>query len=54
MCLNGYSPLIYPYFFINFEQLGIPGVLMWLGIILVFLLIVGYGYYGLDKIKRKK
>ena len=53
MSLNGYSPLIYPYFFIDFEQIGIHGVLMWVGIIICFLLMVGYTIYGLDKINKK-
>ena len=43
--LNGYSPLIYPYFFIDFEQNGITGVLKYCFIIVLGLIVVGYLFY---------
>ena len=47
------TPLIYPYFFVNIETQGF-GVLMWIAILLVAFVAVGYLFYGLDKIERKK
>ena len=47
-------PLIYPYFFVNLDTLGIPGVLMWIGILSAAFVAVGYLFFGLDKLGRKK
>ena len=47
------TPLIYPYFFVNVETLG-WGVLMWVGILLVAFVAVGYLFYGLDRVGRQK
>lgn len=52
--LNGYSPLIYPYFFIDFEQNGITGVLKYCFIIVLGLIVVGYLFYFIDHIEIKK
>lgn len=48
------TPLIYPYFFVNIETETVPGVLMWIGILAVVFIAVGYGFYGLDKLKKAK
>ena len=48
------TPLIYPYFFVNLDTQGVPGVLMWIGILLVVFVAVGYLFYGLDRITKKK
>ena len=47
------TPLIYPYFFVNLDDLGVPGVLMWIGILSVAFVAVGYLFFGLDKISGK-
>jgi hypothetical protein len=47
------TPLIYPYFFVNLDTQGVPGVLMWIGILAVVFAAVGFMFYGLDKIARK-
>ena len=49
------TPLIYPYFFVNIETQGF-GVLMWICFLSVAFIVVGYLFYGLDRliIKRKK
>ena len=47
------TPLIYPYFFVNLDK-GVPYVLMWIGILLVAFIAVGYLFFGLDKIGKKK
>ncbi|MFQ6752357.1 MAG: Pr6Pr family membrane protein [Clostridia bacterium] len=45
---------MYPYFFLNVDKLGIGGLIMWLGILLVAFIAVGYLFYFIDrKIKVK-
>ena len=48
------TPLIYPYFFVNLKTQGVPGVLMWITILSVAFVAVGYAFYGLDRIEKKK
>lgn len=48
------STLIYPYFFVNLETQGVPGVLMWIAILSVAFVAMGFAFYGLDRIKNKK
>ena len=49
------TPLIYPYFFVNLDKQGVFGVLMWVGILSVAFVIVGFAFLGIDKlIKTKK
>ena len=48
------TPLIYPYFFVNFETQGVTGVLMWIGILAVAFVAVGFLFFGLDKLGKKK
>ena len=47
------TPLIYPYFFVNLEKLG-PGVLMWIAILAVAFAGVGFAFFGLDRLGKKK
>jgi hypothetical protein len=51
---NSQTPLIYPYFFVNLETQGVPGVLMWIGILAVAFSAVGFIFFGLDKLGKKK
>ena len=44
------TPLIYPYFFVNIETQTVPGVFMWIGILFVAFVAVGYLFYGLDRV----
>ena len=46
------TPLIYPYFFVNIETQG-WGVLMWIAILTVAFVAVGYLFYGLDRLEKK-
>ena len=46
------TPLIYPYFFVNIETQG-WGVLMWIAILTVGFVAMGYMFYGLDRLERK-
>ena len=48
------TPLIYPYFFVNLDTQGVPGVLMWIGILSVAFIAIGFGFFGLDRIAKKK
>ena len=48
------TPLIYPYFFVNLDTQGIGGVLMWIGILSAAFVLVGYLFFGLDKLGKKQ
>ena len=48
------TPLIYPYFFVNLDTQGISGVLMWIAILSVAFVAVGFLFLGLDKIGKSK
>ena len=47
------TPLIYPYFFVNLDKLGVPGVLMWIGILSAAFAAVGFAFFGIDKLGKK-
>ena len=47
------TPLIYPYFFVNINTQGVPGVLMWIGVLAAGFIALGYLFYGLDRITKK-
>ena len=49
-----HSPLIYPYFFVNLETQGVSGVLMWIGILSVVFVAVGFAFYGIDRLGKRK
>ena len=48
------ATLIYPYFFVNLETQGVPGVLMWIGILSAAFIAIGFAFFGLDRIGKKK
>ena len=48
------TPLIYPYFFVNLETQGVAGVAKWGAILLVAFMIVGFLFYGIDRMLKKK
>ena len=48
------TPLIYPYFFVNLDTQGVGGVLMWIGILAVAFAAVGFLFFGLDRLGKKK
>lgn len=48
------TPLIYPYFFVNLDKQGVPGVLMWVGILSIAFVIVGFVFFGIDNGFKKK
>ena len=47
------TPLIYPYFFVNLDTQGIPGVLMWIAILSAAFTAVGYLFFWLDRLEKK-
>lgn len=47
------TPLIYPYFFVNLETQGKGGVAMWVVILALAFMAVGYLFFGLDKLGNK-
>ena len=47
------TPLIYPYFFVNLDTQGVGGVLIWIGILSVAFVAVGYLFFGLDRLQKK-
>ena len=47
------TPLIYPYFFVNLETQGVAGVLKWIAILSAAFVVVGYVFYGLDRLGKK-
>ena len=47
------TPLIYPYFFVNLDTQGVPGVLMWITILSAAFVAVGFGFFGLDRLGKK-
>lgn len=47
------TPLIYPYFFVNLDTQGVDGVLMWIGILSVAFVAVGFAFFGIDRIGKK-
>ena len=48
------TPLIYPYFFVNLDNLGVGGVLTWVAILAVAFAAVGFLFLGLDRLGKKK
>ena len=48
------TPLIYPYFFVNVDTQGVGGVLLWIVILAVAFVGVGYLFYGLDRLGKKE
>ena len=48
------TPLIYPYFFVNLETQGVGGVAKWIVILLVAFVAIGYLFFGIDKLGKKK
>ena len=48
------TPLIYPYFFVNLDTQGVTGVLMWIGILTAAFAAMGYVFFGLDRLGKRK
>ena len=46
------TPLIYPYFFINLETQGVAGVIKWCVLLMIGFMVMGYVFFGLDRISK--
>ena len=46
-------PYIYPYFFLNLDKLGAIGVIKWVVLLALGFIVVGFLFYGIDKILSK-
>ena len=51
---TGTGVLIYPYFFVNLDTQGVPGVLMWIVILAAAFIAIGFLFYGLDRLLKSK
>ena len=51
---TGTGILIYPYFFVNLDTQGVPGVLMWIAILAVGFVAIGFAFLGLDRLGKKR
>ena len=47
------TTLIYPYFFVNIDKQGVGGVLMWIAILSVAFVAMGFVFYALDRVSKK-
>ena len=54
LLLDGTTPLIYPYFFLNLETQGVAGVIKWVAILLSSFVALGFVFFALDKIGKRK
>lgn len=48
------APLLYPYFFLNLDTLGVAGVLRWVAILMAAFLVAGYLFFGLDRLVGRR
>ena len=48
------TPLIYPYFFVNLETQGVAGVIKWAALMFVAFMAVGFIFYGIDRLFKRK
>ena len=51
---NPEVPYLYPYFFLNLDNLGVAGVAKWVAILFAGFIALGYIFYGIDKIVKSK
>ena len=51
---NPEVPYLYPYFFLNLDNLGVAGVAKWVAILFAGFIALGYIFYGIDKIIKAK
>lgn len=51
---NPEVPYLYPYFFLNLDNLGVAGVAKWVAILFAGFILLGYIFYGIDKLIKSK
>lgn len=47
-------PYLYPYFFLNLDNLGVAGVAKWVAILFAGFIALGYIFYGIDMLIKSK
>jgi len=52
--VKGSASVIYPYFFLDVDKLGWGGFFIWISVLVVIFIAIGYILYVLDNIKRFK
>ena len=50
----GTDPIIYPYFFLNPERVGIGGMAMWFGVLLIGFMLGGFLFLLIDRLLMKR
>ena len=50
----GSGPHIYPYFFLNVDKVGVDGALMWVLILAVAFIAIGYIMFAIDALVLRK
>ena len=50
----GAAPVIYPYFFLNPEKVGINGMAMWIGVLLIGFILGGFLFLLVDRLMMKR
>lgn len=48
------TPLIYPYFFVNLQTQGVSVVLTWICVLFAAFVTIGFAFYGIDRLIKKK
>lgn len=48
------SYVVYPYFFLDVSHLGYSGVFLWVGILTIVFIALGYLFYAIDRLKTPK
>ena len=51
---NPEVPYLYPYFFLNLDNLGVAGVAKWVVILFAGFIALGYIFYGIDKVIKSE
>ena len=51
---NPYVPYLYPYFFLNLDNLGVAGVAKWVAMLFVGFIALGYIFYVIDMLIKSK
>ncbi|MBQ8641886.1 MAG: Pr6Pr family membrane protein [Clostridia bacterium] len=46
--------VVYPYFFLNLEALGVGGFIGWISLLLLVFLVIGYAFLALDRLWKRR
>lgn len=51
---NREVPYLYPYFFLDVDKIGVAGVFQWVMILLVAFIVMGYLFFGIDRLLKSR